>query len=116
MVILFMHVSGHSEILANLAATSVELPFGGTYMLSNHLGPVIEVYLTNNAEGAMDGVQNRLEQTASEPDLHVNYESVSRGGPGLIRLLISLSNSSSVAPGLLSRKSMSSSRMRKEIG
>ncbi|MFG2646011.1 hypothetical protein ACGFYP_34200 [Streptomyces sp. NPDC048370] len=50
------------------------LPFGGAYVLSDDLGPIIEGFLVDGEPGGtawsgLEGVQNSSEQTVAEPEV-----------------------------------------------
>ncbi|WP_405851852.1 hypothetical protein OG361_03875 [Streptomyces sp. NBC_00090] len=56
------------------SVTADALPFGGAYVISDDLGPVIEEFLADSEPGAMHwsglkGVQNHSEQTTAEPEV-----------------------------------------------
>ncbi|MFD5097554.1 hypothetical protein [Streptomyces albidochromogenes] len=61
-----------------------ELPFNGTYVVSDYLGPVVEGFLADSMSGVvawsgLDHTESRLEQAMTEPEitpLHVWTSSV----------------------------------------
>ncbi|UYM23339.1 hypothetical protein NQP46_05005 [Streptomyces albus] len=51
-----------------------ELPFNGTYVVSDHLGPVVEGFLADNMPGVvawsdLDDAESCLEQAMTEPEI-----------------------------------------------
>ncbi|WP_432127684.1 hypothetical protein [Streptomyces sp. bgisy082] len=51
-----------------------ELPFNGTYVVSDHLGPVVEEFLANGMPGVvawsgLDDAESHLEQAIAEPEI-----------------------------------------------
>lgn len=51
-----------------------ELPFNGTYVVSDHLGPVVEGFLADRMPGVvawsdLDDAESRLEQAMPEPEI-----------------------------------------------
>lgn len=51
-----------------------ELPFNGTYVVSDHLGPVVEGFLADSMPGVvawsdLDDAESNLEQATTEPEI-----------------------------------------------
>ncbi|MGW6784506.1 hypothetical protein [Streptomyces sp. NPDC054987] len=51
-----------------------ELPFNGTYVVSDHLGPVVEGFLADSMPGVvawldLEDAESRLEQAVPEPEI-----------------------------------------------
>ncbi|MFJ8662272.1 hypothetical protein [Streptomyces sp. NPDC093795] len=51
-----------------------ELPFNGTYVVADHLGPIVEGFLADNMPGAvawsdLDEAEGHLEQAMTEPEI-----------------------------------------------
>ena len=69
------HDTQAGQLRCSTASVSRDaLPFSGTYVVSDDLGPVVEAFLADSKPGVvawsdLDGLESDLEQTAMEPEI-----------------------------------------------